>query len=123
MRNTKVVIFLCNWNAYSGFETAGREFRTYSSDVHPVRVLCLGRISIGIILKAFERGARGVMLLGCPNGECRYEFGNKCVENVFTEACELIKLLGFNESQLKMDSISAGDGEAFEKKSTALLLN
>jgi peptidyl-dipeptidase Dcp len=56
MSEPKVIVFTCNWNAYSGLETAGFERRPYPASVRPLKVQCLGRLSPGIILKAFEKG-------------------------------------------------------------------
>jgi F420-non-reducing hydrogenase iron-sulfur subunit len=109
----KVVVFTCNWNAYSGLEAAGSEHLGYSPAVHPLKVMCLGRLSPGIILKALERGADGVLLLGCPPGECHYDFGNRHAEDVFAEAKGLATLLGYRDEQLKLGWVGAGEGEAF----------
>ena len=111
----KVVVFTCNWNAYSGLETAGVERRSYSSAVHPLKVMCLGQLSSGIILKAFEKGADGVFLLGCPPGECHFEFGNRRAEEIFEEVKGLAALLGYRDEQLQLDWIPAGEGETFVK--------
>lgn len=109
----KVIVFTCNWNAYSGLETAGVEHLTYSPSVHPLKVMCLGQISPGIVLKAFEKGADGVLLLGCPPGECHFEFGNRRAEEIFEEVKGLVALLGYGEEQLKLEWIGAGEGETF----------
>lgn len=109
----KVIVFTCNWNAYSGLETAGVEHLTYSPAVHPLKVMCLGQISPGIVLKAFEKGADGVLLLGCPPGECHFEFGNRRAEEIFEEVKGLVALLGYQEEQLKLDWIGAGEGQTF----------
>jgi coenzyme F420-reducing hydrogenase delta subunit len=109
----KVIVFTCNWNAYSALETAGLERLTYSSAVYPLKVMCLGQLSTGIILKAFEKGADGVLLLGCPPGECHFEFGNRRAEETFLEAKGLVALLGYQENQLMLDWVSAGEGKTF----------
>ena len=111
----KVVVFTCNWKGYSGLESAGAEHLAYSPVVLPLRVACIGQISPGIILKALERGAEGVLLLGCPPGECQYEFGNRHAQDVFAEAKDLAGLLGYRDEQLKLEWVNAGDGEAFVK--------
>jgi len=117
----KIVVFTCNWNAYSGLETAGAERREYAAAVRPLKVMCLGRLSAGIILKAFEKGADGVLLLGCPPGECHYEFGNRRAEEVFAEAEEMAALLGLRDEQLQLDWVAAGEGEAFVEKVRAFV--
>ena len=111
--NFKVVVFTCNWNAYSGLETAGVDRLSYSPAIHPLKVMCLGQLSSGIILKAFEKGVDGVLLLGCPPGECHFEFGNRRAEEIFAAVKGLAALLGYRDEQLQLDWIPAGGGEAF----------
>ncbi len=112
----RVVVFTCNWNAYSALETAGSRRLAYPANVRPIRVMCLGRLHPGLILKAFELGADGVLLLGCPPGECHYEFGNERVEELFQETSAIAHLLGIKDERLKLDSVGAGEGEAFVQK-------
>jgi F420-non-reducing hydrogenase iron-sulfur subunit len=108
-----IVVFTCNWLAFSGLEEAGRNRFSYSPSIYPIKVKCLGQISPGIILKALEKGADGVILLGCPPGECHYEFGNRRAEEIFAEAKELALLLGYKDEQFKLDWIPEGNGEFF----------
>jgi NADPH-dependent glutamate synthase beta subunit-like oxidoreductase/coenzyme F420-reducing hydrogenase delta subunit/NAD-dependent dihydropyrimidine dehydrogenase PreA subunit len=116
-----VLVFTCNWNPYSGMETAAVEQLSYSARVYPIRVMCLGRLRPGIILKAFERGAQGVLLLGCPQDECRYEFGGRRSQEAFAVARELVRTMGYSDQRLKMDRVAAGDGNAWVNKVQAFV--
>jgi len=118
MTETSVVVFTCNWSAYSALETAGSKRLAYPANVRPIKVMCLGRLHPGLILKAFELGADGVLLLGCPPGECHYEFGNRRAEELFHETRAIAHLLGIEDERLKLDSVGAGEGEAFVQKVT-----
>jgi coenzyme F420-reducing hydrogenase delta subunit len=112
----RVIVFTCNWNAYSGLETAGYERLSLPAGVRPVKVMCLGRLHPGLVLKAFELGADGVLVLGCPPGECHYEFGNSRAEELFEETKALARLLGICEERLRLAWVAAGDGKAFTEK-------
>jgi coenzyme F420-reducing hydrogenase delta subunit len=116
MAPNKVILFICNWNAYSGLETSGAQRLSYPAGVFPLKVTCLGQIDPGIILKAFEKGADGVLILGCPPDQCHYEFGNRRVDEVYEQAKELVKVSGYSDSQLKLDWVSAGEGQEFADK-------
>ena len=116
MENPKVVIFTCNWDAYSGLEAAGKDRQHYSPAIRPVRVMCLGRLHPGLILKAFEKGADGVMMLGCSPDDCHYDFGNRGAEKVYSLAKELLCLLGYQKKQIHLDYLAAGDGKGFIDK-------
>lgn len=114
-KESKIILFTCNWNAYSGLEAAGAEKISYSPIVYPIRLACLGRITPGIILKAFENGANGVLLLGCSEGECQYETGNKQVAEIVPETRSLLNLLGYNDNQFQLDFVDVGDGKTFKE--------
>jgi len=112
----KAVIFTCNWSAYQGLEAAGRKHASYAPWVYPIKVMCMGRLSPGIILKAFNLGADGVLLLGCPPDECHYEFGSQRAKETFDLTRELMQLLGHSDKCLVMDWVAAGDEETWVTK-------
>jgi F420-non-reducing hydrogenase iron-sulfur subunit len=116
MPSPKVIVFTCNWSSYSSLEAAGLQRLEYCSGTRPLKVMCLGQISPGLVLKAFEKGADGVLLLGCPPDECHYEFGSRHAEEVFSQAKELAKLMGIGDEQLRLDWVRAGQGETFAEK-------
>jgi coenzyme F420-reducing hydrogenase delta subunit len=125
MKNTaakeKIILFTCNWHAFSSLEAAGKENLGYSPALIPIRISCLGRITPGIILKAFEGGAAGVCLVGCPEGDCRYQNGNREAFGIYQESKKLLGLLGFNIDLLQFHQNEAGDGESFQKQIEQLL--
>jgi len=118
MTEPRVIVFTCNWSAYSALETAGSQRLAYPANVRPIRVMCLGRLHPGLILKAFELGADGVLLLGCPPGECHYEFGYERAEELFQQTRAIAHLLGIEDERLKLDWVRAGEGEDFVQKVT-----
>ncbi len=109
----KIIVFSCNWNGYSSLEDAGTKRLSYSTAVYPIRLACLGRITPGIILKAFENGADGVYLVGCSEGECQHNSGNQAARSVYQETSAILKLLGYRENQLQFSLLKANDGESF----------
>ena len=62
--------------------------------------MCIGRINQALILRAFEYGADGVILLECKDEDCRYgpgpEVGHENVERVR----KLLHLLGIGQERL-----------------------
>ncbi len=107
----KIIVFLCNWHALSSLESAGRERNLFSANVYPVLLSCLGRITPGIILKAFENGADGVCLVGCSEGDCQHNTGNLAARKVFEESKNLLQLLGYNDNQLMFSLMGVDDGK------------
>lgn len=121
MAHKRIILFTCNWHAYHAMEDAGAGRMSYDPRVIPIRLPCLGRVSTGIILKAFEQGAMGVLLLGCPQDACRYHSGRHPVQKVVREAKKILSLLGYADNRLGLDCLEAGAGKEFVAKITAFI--
>jgi F420-non-reducing hydrogenase iron-sulfur subunit len=116
VQRENVIIFTCNWSAYRGLEAAGRAREQYPANVRAVRLPCLGRIHPGLILKAFEHGAAGVLMLGCPPEECHHDFGYRQAQSTLGLSRELLRLLGFRDEQLQLETVTSSDGSCFAEK-------
>ena len=114
--SARVVIFACNWNAHECLEEIGKQHLNYPPEARILKVDCLGQIGSSMILKAFEKGANGVMLVGCAPEECHYEFGSRRAEELFKEVRRLTRLLGFRDEQLAFHQVRAGEGAALVEK-------
>ena len=117
----RVIIFTCNWNAYESLQEAGKQHLHYPPGARPLKVDCLGQIGSSVILKAFEKGADGVMLVGCSPEECHYEFGSRRAAELFEEIRKLAGLLGFREEQLAFHQVHTGEGRALVEKVRAFV--
>lgn len=115
-KEPRVVVFTCNWNAHQSLQAAGKRHLSYPAGVRPLKVDCLGQISSAVILKAFEKGADGVMLVGCLPAECHYEFGSRRAAELFEETQELARMLGFGQEQLEFHQVHADEAEALIHK-------
>ena len=71
-----IVAFCCNWCSYAGADLAGNNRLAYPAEVKIIRVPCSCRVNPMFILRAFQRGADGVILCGCHPGDCHYTSGN-----------------------------------------------
>ena len=58
----KIVAFCCNWCSYAGADLAGSSRLSYPADVKIIRVPCSCRVNPMFILRAFEKGADGVIM-------------------------------------------------------------
>ncbi len=62
--NPKIIAFACNWCAYSAADLAGVSRFQYPPGLRIIRVMCSGRVNPNFILKAFDKGADGVLVAG-----------------------------------------------------------
>ena len=108
-----ILVFACNWDGWSSIESATSMGITYPASVKVVRVSCLSRIHMGLILNAFNFGADGVLLLGCEPGKCHYCSDSDYVINEYEKAREIMALLGIWKDRLSLVRLPAFDGKRF----------
>ncbi len=77
--------------------------------------MCSGRVDPIFILDALSKGVDGVLVLGCHPGDCHYIFGNLMAERKMRWTKELIKKTGVDSRRLRLEWISASEGERFAK--------
>jgi F420-non-reducing hydrogenase iron-sulfur subunit len=108
-----IVVFACNWCSYAGADTAGVSRMQHEPHFRMIRVMCSGRIQPAFVLRAFERGADGVIVSGCHFGDCHYVFGNHRAVEQFEKTMAIVKLLGIDPGRLRLEWISAAEGARF----------
>ncbi len=106
----KIIAFVCNWCTYAGADLAGTSRLQYASNVRIVRLPCTGRIDPIFILKAFERGADGVLVSGCHPGDCHYTAGNFYARRRWTVFRDLLEFVGIPLDRVQFSWISAAEG-------------
>lgn len=111
----KIVAFCCNWCSYAGADLAGVSRVQYPSNIRIIRVMCSGSVDPAYIFKAFEVGADGVVISGCHPGECHYISGNLKAEKMVDTVHELMDTVGLGQDRLKLQWVSASEGNLFAK--------
>ncbi|MDW7732924.1 MAG: CoB-CoM heterodisulfide reductase HdrA2 [Methanolobus sp.] len=110
-----IVAFLCNWCSYTCADLAGTSRIQYPSNIRTIRVMCAGRVDPAFVLEAFEHGADGVLVAGCRLGECHYIFANYNAKHRMEALQEVLEDIGIDPGRLKVEWISAAEGERFAK--------
>jgi coenzyme F420-reducing hydrogenase delta subunit/ferredoxin len=111
----KIIAFLCTWCSYTGADTAGIARLKSPANIRAIRVPCSGRVAPEWILRAFDQGADGVLVLGCHIGECHYDSGNHRAAKRIPVLKELLSYAGLEPERLRLDWVSASEGERFSK--------
>lgn len=117
----KIVGFLCNWCSYAGADMAGVAQSPYPPNVNVIKVMCSGRVDPQFVMKAFENGADGVIILACHPGDCHYKEGNYRAVQRYRMLIRLLKQFGIEEHRCRFDYVSAGEGEKFVKVITEMV--
>lgn len=112
----RIVGFLCNWCSYAGADLAGVSRFQYPPNLRIIRVMCSGRVHPSHILEAFKDGADGVLVAGChPPNDCHYISGNLKAKRRITLLKKYLEQMGLSPDRLRLEWISAAEGEKFAK--------
>lgn len=106
----KIIGFLCNWCSYRAADLAGTSRIKYQPNVRMIRVMCTGRVSSVLILKAFALGADGVLVSGCHPGQCHYEKGNMSARRRVVAMKPFLDTIGIGQERLRLEWIAASEG-------------
>jgi coenzyme F420-reducing hydrogenase delta subunit len=85
----------------------------YPDTIRIIRVPCTGKVDVIHILRAFEKGADGVYVVGCLEGECRFENGNLRARRRVAQAKTILDAVGVGGDRVKMFNLSSGEGTRF----------
>jgi coenzyme F420-reducing hydrogenase delta subunit len=113
---SEVLVFACNWGGWSCIEAAANLGLHYPATVKVVKVSCLSRLHTGLILKPFEMGAAGVMLLGCEPGNCHFGIESKCTVSEYEKARGLLEILGIEKDRLVLLQLPVYSGHQFVER-------
>ncbi|MFQ9547220.1 MAG: hydrogenase iron-sulfur subunit [Lachnospiraceae bacterium] len=106
-----IVAFCCNWCSYAGADLAGSSRLNYPANVDHC-VPCSPCKSL-FILRAFERGADGVIPCGCHPGDCHYTTGNYYARRRMTLLFSMLDYLGIEKERARVEWVSAAEGARF----------
>jgi coenzyme F420-reducing hydrogenase delta subunit len=111
----KLLAFLCNWCSYAGADLCGVSRYQYPPTIRIVRVMCSTRLDPVHLLEVLKAGADGVLVGGCHPGDCHYISGNYYTENKVHATQRLLERAGLESKRLRLEWVSASEGERFSK--------
>jgi F420-non-reducing hydrogenase iron-sulfur subunit len=111
----EIVAFCCHYCAYTAADMAGSKRIAYPTNVKIIRVPCTGKVDSIHILKALEKGANGVYVAGCLEGDCHFKNGNIKAKQRIGYVQHYLQDLGWETGRIEMINMSAGMGEKFAR--------
>ena len=92
----------------------------YPDSIRIVGVPCTGNVDLIHLLRAFEKGADGVYVVGCLEGECRYNSGNLRARKRVEQAQKILESIGIGGERVHMYNLSSSEGPQFAKYATEM---
>lgn len=110
----RILAFCCNWCSYAGADGAGVARLQMPTNFRIIRTMCSGRVDPEFVLRAFAKGADGVMILGCHPADCHYIGGNYRARRRIALLRMVLEEYGFDPRRLKLEWVSASEAEKFQ---------
>jgi len=121
-----IIAFCCNWCSYAAADLAGISRLQYPGSIRIIRVMCSGMVHPEMVLHALQKGADGVMIIGCHIGECHYIKGNEMALARAEIITDTLDDLGWESERFQVTWVSSAEPErlvdAFREMSNRLQL-
>ena len=88
---------------------------SYPASIKIVRVPCTGKVDAIHMLRAFEKGADGVCVIGCMEGDCHFKAGNFRARKRTEQVAKILDTIGIGGGRVKMVNLSSGEGPTFAR--------
>ena len=111
MKRANLLAICCNWSPWTCYNAAGMAKMEIPDNLRVIRVMCIGRINQALIMKSFEYGADGVILLECKDEDCRYGPGPEVGHSNVAWVRRILHLLGIGQERLVERSFFAHEKE------------
>jgi coenzyme F420-reducing hydrogenase delta subunit/NAD-dependent dihydropyrimidine dehydrogenase PreA subunit len=104
-----IVCFACKFGW--GYASDNGNFKNLKS---LVPVVCIGKVDASDILEAFSKGAEGVLLLGCADGDCHFQDGNQEAKKRFYLLQRILESFGIERERLEVVTAIDPKGETIQ---------
>jgi coenzyme F420-reducing hydrogenase delta subunit len=78
-----------------------------------IRLPCTGKVDVIHMLRAFEKGADGVFVVGCMEGDCHFKTGNFRARKRVEQVAAILDKVGVGGERVQMYNLSSGEGPLF----------
>lgn len=105
----KIYLFYCS-NSISREELAQCCSKLEGNQLKTIGLPCSGKVNVPYMVKAFETGADGLVIVTCERGQCRHLEGNMRAEKRAEAVDSLLEEIGMGRGRIA--TIQVKDGQA-----------
>lgn len=109
----KILALCCNYCGYAAADLAGSMRAQYPANARVLKFPCTGKIDPGYLVKAFEAGIDGIVVIGCLEGGCHFQEGNLRAKRRVGLVNQMLEEAGFDSRRLEMFNLSSAMGQTF----------
>lgn len=105
---------------YMAADIAGTSRREYPTDLKIVRLICACQLTVEDLIYPFTKGAKGVMVLSCPEPLHHFVDEVEVIKGTINRANKVLDGMGISRKRLKLVEIVSPDGAKLQKVSTEM---
>jgi coenzyme F420-reducing hydrogenase delta subunit/glycine cleavage system H lipoate-binding protein/NAD-dependent dihydropyrimidine dehydrogenase PreA subunit/formylmethanofuran dehydrogenase subunit D len=104
----RIVAFMCRNSAWEAYQSALKlHAASLPLGFTPIKLPCAGKVDADYLLQAFNAGADGVMVLSCPEDNCKSTHGNVCAQWSVEQVQGMLAEAGIEPGRLSFHSLAA----------------
>ncbi len=103
----RLLVIICNWSLHAGSDITFAE--NPPEGVQVIRVSCSGRVTPTFVTTAFDRGAEGVLVVGCDEEECHYREGSRIASGRLQVLGSLLDMMGVDAARVRFTRLTSLD--------------
>ncbi len=105
-----ITLFSCHYTSQQSCAEGGKELEQlgFPAGIDLVRVPCTGKLQVTTLLKAFEDGADGVYVVGCPEDGCHNVKGSARAAKRVAAVRDALVELGVEGERVQMYHLPRG---------------
>ncbi len=108
-----IVVYCCTNSTVAPEDHVEKVVSGEQAEVRMVRLPCSGRTDVLHLVRAIEDGADVAMVVGCPEGACRFIEGNTRAKLRVQFANKLLAEAGVGRERVVMVDMDSSDGGKF----------
>lgn len=103
-------VFCCHYTSQQAIAEGvdGLKIDGFPTNATINRLLCSGKLQVSTILKAFEDGADGVCVVGCPENQCHNLMGSQRAAHRVLAVRKALTELGVEGGRIEMHHLPRG---------------
>ncbi len=103
-------LFSCHYTSQQSCTHEGKELQElgFPENIQLTRLPCTGKLEVATILKAFEDGADGVYVVGCPVDGCHNVQGSQRAAKRVAAVREMLQELEVEPERVRMYHLNRG---------------
>ncbi|MCK5097586.1 MAG: hydrogenase iron-sulfur subunit [Desulfobacteraceae bacterium] len=111
-----IVVFCCENSALQAYNASLGLGNDLPANLKVIHIPCAGKVDVEFIWQSLVKGAAGVVVAACHEGNCKAEKGNTYAKWRFGDIAKRLEAIGINQEKVGFINIASNMADDFTKK-------